>query len=51
VAEQTNGSTVDEHELGEGSDYDNYARSNGGGATPSPSNDLPLAITTFSTSE
>jgi hypothetical protein len=51
MAEQTNGSTVDEHELGEGSDHDNHARSNGGGATPSPSNDLPLAITTFSTSE
>ena len=50
-AEQTNGFAVDEHGLGEGSGHDNRAHSNGGGATPSPSNDLPLAITTFSTSE
>lgn len=51
TAEQTNGSTADEHELGEGSDHDDHARSNGGGATHSQSNGLPLAITTFSTSE
>jgi hypothetical protein len=51
VAEQTDGSTVDGHELGEGSDHNDHARSNGGGATFSPSDDLPLAITTFSTSE
>ena len=51
AVEQTNGSTIDEHELGEISDHSAHAHSNGGGATPSPSNGLPLAITTFSTSE
>ena len=51
AVEQTNGSSVDEHELGEGSNQNNHAHSNGGDATPSPSNGLPLAITTFSTSE
>jgi hypothetical protein len=51
AAEQTNGSSVDEHGLGEGSDHSAHAHSNGGDATPSPSNGLPLAITTFSTSE
>jgi hypothetical protein len=51
AAEQTNGSTAVENELGEGSGHNDHARSNGGGATPSPSNGVPLAISTFSTSE
>ena len=51
AAEQTSGTAVDEHALGESADHSAHAHSNGVGATPSPSNGLPLAITTFSTSE
>jgi hypothetical protein len=48
AASQMDGSGVEEN--GSSSHYAR-ARSNGGGNTHPPANDLPLAITTFSTSE
>ena len=51
AVERTDGFGVDELELDEGAGHNGRAASNGGGASPSASNGLPLAITVFSTSE
>ena len=48
AASQTGGSSV---EGDESSSHSAHAHSNGAGSTHPPADDLPLAITTFSTSE
>jgi hypothetical protein len=49
--EQAKSATVDAGPPSHGSDHYAHAPSNGGGATSALATDLPLAITTFPTSE
>jgi hypothetical protein len=49
--DQANSATVDAGPPSQSSDHYAHAPSKGGGATSAPATDLPLAITTFPTSE